>query len=62
VENCSPWERLKLEKLVEVCLLWEGPHATAGEEHEEEGASETTCDGLTAIPIPYPPALLEERR
>jgi len=25
---------------------------------EEEGAAETTCDELTATPIPRPPALL----
>jgi len=25
---------------------------------EEEGAAETTCDELTATPIPCPPALL----
>ena len=43
---------------MEVCLLWEGPHAGAGEQCEEEGAAETTCDELTATPIPRPPALL----
>jgi len=29
---------------------------------QEEGAAETTCDELTATPIPHPPALLEEGR
>jgi len=29
---------------------------------EEEGAAETTCDELTAVPIPHPPALLAGRR
>ena len=33
---------------------WEGPHAGAEEEHEEEGAAETTCDELTATPAPCP--------
>jgi len=43
---------------MEDCLLWEGPHNGAGEECEEEGAAETTCDELTTISIPCPPALL----
>jgi len=29
---------------------------------EEEGAAETTCDELTAAPIPRPPALLRGKR
>jgi len=29
---------------------------------EEEGAAETTCDGLTVTPIPHPPAPLRGRR
>ena len=33
---------------------WEGPHTGAEEEHEEEGAAETTCDELTASPAPCP--------
>jgi len=51
-----------LEKFVENCLLWEGPHAGTGEECKEEGAVERTCDDLTAIPIPHPPMLLVGRR
>ena len=35
VKNCSPCEGLTLEKFTGVCLLWEGPHAGAGEECEE---------------------------
>ena len=62
VKNCSLWEGLTLEKFVEDCLPWEGPHAGAGEEHEEEGAAETTCAELTATPIPRPPAPLGEGR
>ncbi|KAK4827778.1 hypothetical protein QYF61_021731 [Mycteria americana] len=59
MKNCSPWEGLTLKKFVEDCLPWEGPHAGAGEEceessPEEEGAAETTCDELTATPIPRP--------
>ncbi|KAJ7399547.1 hypothetical protein BTVI_113888 [Pitangus sulphuratus] len=27
VKNCSPWEGLTLEKLIEDCLLWEAPHS-----------------------------------
>ncbi|GAB0177897.1 EH domain-containing protein 4 [Grus japonensis] len=34
VKSCSPWEGFML-KLVEDCLLWEGPHTGAGEECEE---------------------------
>ena len=39
-----------------------GPHARAGEECEDEGSAESTCDELTATPIPRPPALLGGRR
>ena len=35
VKDCSPWERLTLEKLMENCLPWVGPHTGAGEECEE---------------------------
>jgi len=58
VKNCSLWEGAMLEKFMEDCLLWEGPHTGAGEECEEEGAAETKCDELTTTPIPHPPALL----
>jgi len=47
---------------MEGCLLWEGPHAGAGAECEEGGAAETTCDELTAAPIPRPPAPFKGRR
>jgi len=33
--NCSPSEELMLEKFMEDCLLWEGPHTGAGEECEQ---------------------------
>ncbi|KAK4832494.1 hypothetical protein QYF61_023541 [Mycteria americana] len=47
MKNCSLWEGLTLEKFMENCLSWKGPHTGAGEEceessPEEEGAAETT--------------------
>ncbi|KAK4821782.1 hypothetical protein QYF61_002198 [Mycteria americana] len=62
VKNCSPWEGLTLEKFLKDCLLSVEPHAGAGEEREEEGAAESTCDELTTTPISSPPVPLEERR
>lgn len=32
-------------------MLWQGPHAVAGEECEEEGEGEVKCYELTATPI-----------
>ncbi|GAB0201606.1 5'-AMP-activated protein kinase catalytic subunit alpha-1-like [Grus japonensis] len=40
VKNGSPWEGLTLEKLVEDCLPWEGPHAGAEAECEESSSEE----------------------
>lgn len=37
---------------VKDCISWEGPHAAAQEEHEEEKAEERTHSGLTEMPIP----------
>ncbi|CAN0114012.1 unnamed protein product, partial [Bubo scandiacus] len=67
MKSCNVWEELTLEKFVEDCFPWEGPLTGAGEEceessPEEEGAAETTCDELTATPIPRPPALLRRGR
>ncbi|KAK4826920.1 hypothetical protein QYF61_012748 [Mycteria americana] len=67
MKNCSLWERPMLEKFVKDCLPWVGSHIEAGEEHEEEGAAETTCNELTTTPIPHPPGprwgrSLEKRR
>jgi len=62
LKDCSPREGLVLEKLMENCLLWEGPHAGAGEKYEKEGATETMCDEWTITLIPHPPALLRGRR
>jgi len=58
LKDCTPWKEPTLGQLVEDCVPWEGPHAGAGTECEEEGAAETTCDGLTTAPIPRPPASL----
>jgi len=51
-----------LEQLLKGCTSWKGPHAGAEEECEEEGVAETTCDELTPMPIPCPPALLAGRK
>lgn len=34
VKNCSLWDGLKFEKLMEGSLLWEEPHTGAGESEE----------------------------
>ena len=62
VQELQPVEGPTLEKSVEVCLLWEGPHTGAGEECEGEEAAATTCDKLTATPIPHHPAPLRAGR
>ena len=49
-------------EFVEDCLPWEGTHDGTGEESEEEGMAVTTCNGLTATPIPCPPVPLVGRR
>jgi len=54
MKNCSPWKGPTLANFVKDCMLWEGPHAEAGEEHEEERAGETKGYRLTATPIPHP--------
>ena len=55
VKNYSPWEGFMLDKFMENYLPWVGPHTGAREEHEEEGAAQTTRDELTATPISHPP-------
>jgi len=62
LKDCTPWEGLTLEKLVENCLLLVGPSAGAGHECEEERAVERTCEELTVTPISHLPALLGGRR
>lgn len=54
VTNCSLWEGLMSERLMEDCVLEEGLHT--GAENEcvfWEGAGETMCDELTAILFPH---------
>ncbi|GAB0203412.1 mitochondrial enolase superfamily member 1 [Grus japonensis] len=58
MKNCSPWEGPMLEKFVKDRLPWKGPHAGAGEEIDEEGVTETTCDELITTPIPRCPVSL----
>jgi len=55
-------KRTSLEKLMEDCLSWVRPHAGAGEEYEEGGEAETTCDELTVTSIPHLPVQLGGRR
>jgi len=62
VKDGSLWERLLLEQFVEDCLPWEGRHAGAGAEREEEGAAETACDELTTSPTPVLLCRSEEGR
>ena len=56
VEDCSLWEGLELEKLMEGCLprgrdptLEQGKSVRSPPLPEEEGAAETTCDGLLSL-------------
>jgi len=59
LKNCSPCEGPTLEQFMKDCIPWEGPHAGAGEEWEEETEAEMKRYGLTVIPIPHPPALVQ---
>lgn len=45
-----------LEQFMRDCVLWQEPHAGAGEEWDEEGAAEMKCYEVTTTPIPHPPA------
>jgi len=42
VRNCSLWVGFTLEKFMEHYIPWEGSHAKAGEECEEEGVAVIT--------------------
>ena len=44
-----------MEQLMKVCILWEGPHAGTGEEHEDVEAAEPRCYELTVTPVPHHP-------
>ncbi|KAK4832829.1 hypothetical protein QYF61_025817, partial [Mycteria americana] len=61
-EELQPVEGPTLEKFVKDCISWEGPHAGAGEDHEEEHAAEMKRYELTTTPIPHPPVPLRGRR
>jgi len=52
LKDCTQLEGLIVEQLMKDSVLWEGPNTGAGEEHEEEGAAEMKCGGLTSTPIP----------
>lgn len=41
----------------ECCVLCEGPHSEAEEQHGEKGSTETKCCEKTTTPIPHPAAL-----
>lgn len=45
------------KKFMKGLLLWVAPHTEAGEQSEEEGASETIHVEQTATPLPHAPAL-----
>lgn len=49
------------QKSMEVCLLWVGPHARAGEEREEEGVVKKTDDELITTQLPFPPMPSREK-
>jgi len=51
-EELQPPRRTHIGEVCGNSLPWERPHTGAGEEREQEGAAEATCDGLTASPIP----------
>jgi len=53
-EELQPVGRTYVGEFLKDCIQWAGPHAGAGEECEEEGLAETTCDELTSPPIPHP--------
>jgi len=60
MKNCLLRVGPTLKRLVKDCLLWEGPHAGAGDEREEEGAAGTKCYEPITTPIPCPPVMLGE--
>lgn len=52
----KPWHMKALEKFMEYCLLWKGPHTETGEEYEESSprgrrGAEKMCDWLQ---LPFP--------
>ncbi|GAB0176363.1 AN1-type zinc finger protein 5-like [Grus japonensis] len=65
--TCDPVEDPRWSSLfLKVCTPWERPMLEQGQSvrsppPEEEEAAETTCDELTATPIPRPPVPLVGR-
>jgi len=53
-EEVQPVRRTHIDKGCEGLSPVGGTPAGAGEEHEEEGATETTCDELIATSCPHP--------
>ncbi|PKU41795.1 hypothetical protein llap_7896 [Limosa lapponica baueri] len=53
LKDCTLWKGTMLEKLMKDSILWEGPHAGAREDYEEEGVTETKCYELTPTPTPH---------
>jgi len=58
VKDCSPWEGLMVEKSMEDCLPGRDPML---EQHNRarRKKQQTTCDELTAVPIPCPPCVTQ---
>ncbi|GAB0178075.1 EH domain-containing protein 4 [Grus japonensis] len=54
LRDSTLWEGPMLDKFVENCLPWVGPHAEAGDKCDKEGVAKTMCDELAAISIPHP--------
>lgn len=42
-----------MDQFLKDYLSWGGPHAGAGEENEDEGVTETKCNGLSATLISH---------
>ncbi|KAM6078077.1 activating transcription factor 7-interacting protein 2 isoform 2-T3 [Theristicus caerulescens] len=59
--DCT-WRGPMLEQFVKEYILWERPHAGEREQHEEEGAAEMKCYGLTRTPSRHPPVPLGRGR
>lgn len=58
----QPMGMTMLEKLVKVCILWEGSHTEAGEKCEQEGVAKMNCYELTATPFPHRPCAAQDGR
>jgi len=54
MKKFGQWEGPALEKLKTDCLTWEGPHAGAGEQCEEEETTEMKHYEMITTPILHP--------